>query len=313
MRVSIVIPVYNGSNYLAEAIDSALAQTYVDVEVLVVNDGSRDDGATERIALGYGDRIRYIAKPNGGVSSALNRGIAEMTGDWFCWLSHDDRFLPDKSERQIAFLREHPDARVAGCDFVLIDDDGRVHGQWRSPIAVVRTGMDVMENWIFGCALMIHRDVLAACGPFNEENRTTQDLEMWLRVVEHAPIHWLPEILCQLRQHPEAGSRTETRYTKDKNDLFARILTRYDATYFDPAATTPPRRAALYAWLARNAIGRDAWDAARMCARRAWREWPSLRNPALPLLVLGVRGWLAMGRLGGRVGNVWKRVRVRSR
>ena len=63
-RVSIVIPVYNGANYLAEAIDSALAQ--MDSEVIVVNDGSTDGGATEAIALRYGDRIRYIAKPNGG-------------------------------------------------------------------------------------------------------------------------------------------------------------------------------------------------------------------------------------------------------
>lgn len=291
MRVSIVIPVYNGANFVAEAIDSALAQTYGDVEVLVVNDGSRDEGATERIARGYGDRIRYVAKPNGGVSSALNRGIAEMTGDWFCWLSHDDRFLPQKTERQLAYLREHPEARVVGCDFDLIDDEGNVHGEWHSPLPTIRTGKDVMGNWIFGCALMIHRDVLAASGPFNEQNRTTQDLEMWLRVVEHAPIHWLPEKLCQLRQHPEAGSRTETGYTKDKNDLFARLLERYDATYFDPLATTPRRRAEVFEWLARNAIGRDANAAARMCARRAWREWPSLRNPALPLLLLGVRGW----------------------
>src|SRR5258708_36343533 len=69
MRVSIVIPVYNGSNFLAEAIDSALAQTYGDVEVLVINDGARDDGETERIALSYGDRVRYIVKPNGGGGS----------------------------------------------------------------------------------------------------------------------------------------------------------------------------------------------------------------------------------------------------
>ena len=310
MRVSIVIPVYNGANYVAEAIDSALAQTYGDVEVLVVNDGSRDDGATERIARGYGDRTRYIEKPNGGVSSALNAGIHEMTGEWFCWLSHDDRFLPLKTERQLAFLRDHPEVRVVGCDFELIDDHGRVHGEWHSPIAEVRSGKDVLGGWIFGCALMIHRDVLAACGPFNEENRTTQDLEMWLRVVEQAPIHWLPEILCQLRQHPEAGSRTETRYTKDKNDLFTRLLARYDAPYFDPEATTPRRRAALYEWLARNAVARDAFAAARLCARRAWREWPSLRNPALPLLLLGPRGWLWKLAFTAKSKNVLKRLGI---
>ena len=102
-RVSIIIPVYNGANYMREAIDSALAQTSDDVEVLVINDGSRDNGATAEIARSYGDRIRYIEKENGGVSSALNRGIAEMRGRWFCWLSHDDRYLPEKVARQLAF------------------------------------------------------------------------------------------------------------------------------------------------------------------------------------------------------------------
>ena len=76
--VSIVIPVYNGSNYMREAIDSALAQTYENVEIIVVNDGSTDDGETDRIARSYGDKIRYFAKDNGGVSSALNKGIKEM-------------------------------------------------------------------------------------------------------------------------------------------------------------------------------------------------------------------------------------------
>ena len=102
--VSIVIPAYNASNYLAEAIESALAQTYRNIEIIVVNDGSRDDGATERVALSYGDRIRYFKKENGGSSSALNMGIANMTGEWFSWLSHDDLYEPDKLEKQIRYM-----------------------------------------------------------------------------------------------------------------------------------------------------------------------------------------------------------------
>ena len=75
-KISIIIPAYNASNYLEEAIDSALSQTYQNIEIIVVNDGSEDGGATERIALSYGDRIRYFFKKNGGSSSALNVGIA---------------------------------------------------------------------------------------------------------------------------------------------------------------------------------------------------------------------------------------------
>ena len=94
--VSVVIPVYNGSNYLKNAIDSALAQTYENVEVIVVNDGSDDDGKTASIIKNYGNKIKSIEKENGGVASALNSGIREMNGDYFIWLSHDDELYPEK-------------------------------------------------------------------------------------------------------------------------------------------------------------------------------------------------------------------------
>ena len=115
-KISIVIPAYNASNYLAEAIDCALAQTYPNVEIVVVNDGSRDDGATERVALSYGEKIRYFYKENGGSSSALNMGIANMTGEWFSWLSHDDLYLPNKIKHQMKLLKtlKDPYQIVAG-------------------------------------------------------------------------------------------------------------------------------------------------------------------------------------------------------
>lgn len=311
-RVSIVIPVYNGANYLGEAIDSALAQTYSDVEILVVNDGSTDGGATEAVARAYGGRIRYIAKPNGGVSSALNRGIAEMRGEWFCWLSHDDRFLPEKTARQIAFLDAHPDARVAHCDFDLIDENGRAYDVVRASRSAFRTGRDVLSEWIFGCALMIHRRCFDDTGPFNEANRTTQDLEMWLRLVEHHPIYNLAEVLAQVRQHPHQGSRTEARYGRDKDDLFSRVVQRYDVAFFDPAAVTPRQRAEVYDFVAINAMQRQSIGGANAAIRCAWREWPSLRNPAALRRLLGARGWLVWNNVKqktlSKLRRVWRAV-----
>lgn len=301
MRVSIVIPVYNGANYLREAIDSALAQTYRDVEVLVVNDGSTDGGATDAIARSYGGRIRYIAKPNGGVSSALNAGLAGMTGEWFCWLSHDDRFLPRKTEVQAAFARAHPAVRAIGCNFDLIDEQGRVVETVRETIDQVRTGRDVLRTWIYGCALMIHRGVFDLTGPFNESNRTTQDLEMWLRVVEHTEIAWIPDVLCQRREHPEMGSHTDVRFTSDKDDLFRRIVARYETSYFDPDARVPRERAETWFLVARDAQNRGALRGARRCLARAWREWRSPRNPALPRLLFGIRVVTRLRHYAGRI------------
>lgn len=103
-QVSIIIPVYNGSNYMREAIDSAMNQTYTNIEVIVVNDGSNDNGRTDEIARSYGTRIRYFTKENGGVSSALNLGIQNMRGEYFSWLSHDDVYTPNKVEDEVAAL-----------------------------------------------------------------------------------------------------------------------------------------------------------------------------------------------------------------
>ena len=99
--ISIIIPVYNGANYMREAIDSAIAQTYKNIEIIVVNDGSTDNGETEKIALSYGDKINYYYKENGGCASALNYGISKMKGEWFSWLSHDDVYFPTKLESQV--------------------------------------------------------------------------------------------------------------------------------------------------------------------------------------------------------------------
>ena len=125
--VSIIIPVYNGSNYLKKAIDSALNQTYSNIEIIVVNDGSTDEGKTEQIAKSYGSKIRYIKKENGGVSSALNEGIREMKGTYFSWLSHDDEYCADKIEKQIESLKKVNNPRtVALCGTEFIDEKSNV-------------------------------------------------------------------------------------------------------------------------------------------------------------------------------------------
>jgi glycosyltransferase involved in cell wall biosynthesis len=98
-------PVYNGANYVGEAIESALAQTYRHVEVIVVNGGSTDHGAARAVAEGFGSAIRYIEQENGGVATALNTGIQAMRGELFSCLSHDDLYKPDKVARQADVFR----------------------------------------------------------------------------------------------------------------------------------------------------------------------------------------------------------------
>lgn len=190
--VSIIIPVYNGSNFIKEAIDSALGQTYKNIEVIVVNDGSNDCGKTEEIVLAYGDKLRYFKKENGGVSTALNLGIANMKGEYFSWLSHDDKYEPNKIENQIELLNTYDDPNlIALCASRRIDKDSRyidkkikVKGL---SIETINTWHKVMErlfiNGAFnGCAFLIPKQVFYQCGMFDENLRYAQDALMWYKI-----------------------------------------------------------------------------------------------------------------------------------
>lgn len=189
--VSIIIPVYNGSNYMREAIESAIAQTYENTEIIVVNDGSDDDGATERIALSYGDKIRYFYKSNGGVSSALNYGIQRMNGAYFSWLSHDDVYESDKVEKQVEALSKVDGNTIISCESIQIDEHSNVIAKrikrktfqpelvydWKEALKGLLEG-----GSLHGCCLLIPREILFQCGLFDETLRFCQDAFMWYKV-----------------------------------------------------------------------------------------------------------------------------------
>lgn len=205
--VSIVIPVYNGSNFLSEAIDSALAQTYSNIEIVIVNDGSGDDGETERICLSYGDRVKYFLKENGGVASALNFGIEKMSGDYFSWLSHDDLYEPTKIEDEVGevLLQSDPVRTIIACNSTAIFQNGMKRGE--------SIEKDVFDNYfdIFlgasartglnGCSLLIPRGVLIASGAFNETLPVTQDYDLWYRLSRDVKFTLIPKNLVMYRHH----------------------------------------------------------------------------------------------------------------
>ncbi len=208
-KVTIVIPVYNGEDYLSEAIDSALSQTYPNIEVLVVNDGSNDGGATERVAQSYGSRIRYLSKPNGGVASALNLGIAQMQGEYLSWLSHDDLYDPNKVEHQINAIL------AMGGDRTIVYSNYCVFGEDVAPRAISLARIQpeqfrywiTAENTLHGCTLLIPRSAFVECGRFDETLRTTQDYDLWFRMAGKFRFVLLPEVLVRARNHAAQGTR----------------------------------------------------------------------------------------------------------
>lgn len=187
-KVSIIIPVYNGAEYMREAIDSALCQTYKNIEILVINDGSCDDGATEQIAKSYGEKIRYFSKENGGVSSALNLGIAQMTGEYFSWLSHDDKYEPDKVQTSVQLLGKF-DGRadlvaLTGCGFINANSELIRNLPQLFPPEKVCSGEEVVsfllkQGTLNGCCMLIPKSAFEKCGGFDEGLRYNQDALMW--------------------------------------------------------------------------------------------------------------------------------------
>ena len=209
--VSIVIPVYNGANYIREAIDSALAQTYENIEILVINDGSRDDNETENIVLSYGDKVRYCKKENGGVSSALNVGIANMRGEYFSWLSHDDLYTLDKIEKEINALGNHGvDNALVYCGDDQINKDS-VRIKKAKKRKGIRFGLNAWHKSLNsmlrhgsynGCALLIPKKVLDEVGGFDEELRYCQDAKMWAQIfLTKVDLIYIKDTCCSNRIH----------------------------------------------------------------------------------------------------------------
>ncbi|MBO5020146.1 MAG: glycosyltransferase [Clostridia bacterium] len=236
-KVTIIIPVYNGSNFLAEAIEAALAQTYPNCEILVINDGSNDDGASEKIALSYGDKVRYYLKENGGVSSVLNYAFEKMTGEWFSWLSHDDLYYPEKIEKQIAFINElinkNPDLNIKKITVRTatesIDKNGKVIKtpsykdvpMHEKPIDTI---LNNISNYrLSGCSFLLPAACIADVGGFNESIRTVSDVEYWYRLLFAGYEFYClsSDILVKNRSHGKQVGKTKVElFNKELADLF---------------------------------------------------------------------------------------------
>ncbi len=242
--VSIVIPAYNASNYLNQAIDSALAQSYKNIEILVVNDGSKDDGETERIALSYGDRIRYFHKENGGSSSALNLGIGKMKGEWFSWLSHDDLYYPNKVKKEIDLINELLDNSTVTQENLyknlffaaanLIDGQGKVIRK-ESKKKLEKTSKKIncnkgtlnlisnpTQDGFHGCSCLINKKAFDEVGIFDEKLRLLNDMDLWFRFYTAGYIvRFLPEVLVCGRVHSGQVSRSiGFSYHNSEQDMF---------------------------------------------------------------------------------------------
>lgn len=189
-KVSVIIPTYNRAELLKEAVDSVLAQTFRDFELLVVDDGSTDH--TRELLKGCGDHITYLFQENQGVSSARNLGIRSSKGAYVALLDSDDLWLPQKLEQQVAIMDQQPDLQLCHTEEIWIRRGVRVNPRKKHqkhsgyifpyclPLCVVSPS-----------SVMIRRGLFEKVGYFDESLPACEDYDLWLRVTKDYPVHFI--------------------------------------------------------------------------------------------------------------------------
>jgi glycosyltransferase involved in cell wall biosynthesis len=203
--VSVVIAAYNAARWIAETLDSVLAQTFRDFEVIVVDDGSTDQ--TSEVVAGYRDRIRYLRKENGGEPSARNVGIRATRGSYIAFVDADDLWLPEKLQLQMELLSRRPDLAWVYSDAIAFDGETGQELYKISEGAKLCAG-DILRplllcSFIASPTPVIRRDVFEAVGYFDEspDLQIGEDWNMWLRIAAKHQVGLVTRPLARHRLH----------------------------------------------------------------------------------------------------------------
>jgi len=217
MNISVIITVYNCAAYLGEALDSVLGQTLPPGEVIVLDDGSTDDGASARLAASYGARVCYIYQPNAGIGAARNAGAAAATGTHLAWLDGDDYWTPDKLAVQAAALAADPALEAVF---------GHVR-QFISPDVVGTPAADGLEvpaapmPGRYASTMLITRAAFARVGNFATDMAVSEFIDWYARATDSGlRMAMPPEVVVWRRVHANNNSR---RHRQDKLE-YARVL-----------------------------------------------------------------------------------------
>jgi glycosyltransferase involved in cell wall biosynthesis len=208
------MPVWNGEKFLAAAVDSLLAQTFTDFELLLIDDGSTD--RTPEILRNYTDpRLRVLRLDHAGIVVALNHGLAEAKGDWIARLDADDISEPRRLELQWQAVNRNPRAVLCHTGTALFGDAGIMSGMARLP----RSRSFMALRLCYQCPIvhstvMFKRVVALAAGGYLPEERHAEDFSLWSRMLEQGEFVALPEKLVRFRLHPQSVSRQNLEVQK---------------------------------------------------------------------------------------------------
>ena len=263
--VSVVIPAFNYGHFVGDAVDSALAQTYRDIEVIVVDDGSTDD--TQRVLKRFGSRIRYVYQNNRGLSAARNTGIRLANGDWIALLDADDVWHPQKTEVQLSAGQSVVDVGLIGS----LPADVLPPALDPSPAVRVLSVRDFLVSIRTGpSGTLIRRACFDAVGLFDESLRSIEDRDMWLRIAARFPAVEIVSPCWWYRPHQGQMSRHGARMLEN----YQRVLTKFFSEHPQHA---PLRRLGLsYMWVDASwmFLEEGNFRRARTLMARSLLTWP---------------------------------------
>ncbi|APC05321.1 hypothetical protein AOC10_01645 [Polynucleobacter asymbioticus] len=207
--ISVILPVYNGARYLRAAIDSILQQTYFHFELIIINDGSKDE--SESVILSFDDkRIRYYSQDNMGLAKTLNRGISLANGKYIARQDQDDISLPARLEKQVLFLEANPHTVLLGTRAQILEEDQPTARMQSHPLsdAELKLGL-LFDNFFVHSSVMVNKDLLVETGGYCEDpfRQPPEDYELWSRIMRVGQLANLPEPLLMYREVSSSMSR----------------------------------------------------------------------------------------------------------
>lgn len=271
-KVSVVIPAYNAMTYLPQTLDSVMRQTFTDFEVLIINDGSKDN-IIQWVSEITDPRVKLISHENQGLPGARNTGIAHAQGEYIAFLDADDLWESTKLEKQIQCFEEHLEAGVVYTWTLLVDEYGKPTGRIFASQAEGNVWRQLLETDVIsnGSSAMIRKDCFDIVGVFDRTLTSAEDLDMWLRIAVHYPFAVVKEPLTLYRQYSNSMSKNRQR-------MFQNLRTVVEKAFQTVPLEMLHLRNPAYASITLN----QAWwsvDEGDYTTARAWQKQAYLHYP----------------------------------
>jgi len=232
--VTVLMPAYNAERFIGEAICSVLVQTFIDFELLIINDGSTDK--TENVIRHFTDkRIVLINKIHAGISQALNTGLKNAKGKYIARFDADDVCFPERLEKQVNFLATHPDYLLTGSDAEYMLETGEFLFNFK---CIAHSHHQIMQKLYFYCpfihsSVMYRKNAVMQAGGYPEHAHQFEDYLLWVKLAKSGKLYNIPESLIKVRFNPASVTIDEKWRGKNFRRIKRKIIKRGDVTMFE--------------------------------------------------------------------------------